>query len=593
MKNLKELSITRQFLFIIVLAMVFSVFMLFYVFVKLQNLSIENVKTFAQIEVSELNTRVVELYNMVDSICVAIQFDEVMLNMLENPYTSEFYSQVKSSNTKMTGFKSANSYVMDIALVGERMKWSSYLSREILEEFHNRVENIYLWENLGNLGYEYRGMHSTIVRTPSTLVIGRPIYSIYPNIARKRIGTSVISIDIEEAIDNPYSEELDHTFYLLNADKELIFPYNENGEGSIIDKSVQEWIGEEESFYIEIDAHLVYITYLAELNMYTVSCFNTGNMKSGMMKTIFSIAIAIAIIFTVLTIFMIIALLYIVQPINRFYKYIQQVKDNDFLLPDSRVALSGCQEINSINAIFNEVINKKDELSKELNETTVCMYETELGRSRAELEFLNSQINPHFLYNTLEMIRNIAIESNVEEIPAITTAMAKLFRYNIKGEDLVSLSKELEIAKAYLDIQSTRYKNRFDLVYGVREITLPILVPKLILQPLIENAILHGLEPKTEEGVLFISSKLKEDVLIIVVQDDGVGMSVDRLQEIQNALNAVEGNENKKYIGLLNVEKRIKLHYGNNAKIVIISELGSGTKVSIILPIRKGIKTNV
>ncbi|HHV10718.1 MAG TPA: histidine kinase [Clostridiales bacterium] len=208
---------------------------------------------------------------------------------------------------------------------------------------------------------------------------------------------------------------------------------------------------------------------------------------------------------------------------------------------------------------------------------------------------LQNQINPHFLYNTLENIRGQAIVDDNFTIAEMTEALARFFRYNIsKDNGIVKLSQELENIQTYMQIQQYRFKDRFvfhiynhddsDAIYHCR-------IPKMTLQPIVENAIFHGLENKIEQGHIDIHIEAGEQRVTILVSDDGIGMETavlqklnDRLRNVGRKIEWVEGKENNNGIAMENVNNRIRLLYGNDYGIHVSSTLGVGTEVEIALP---------
>jgi two-component system sensor histidine kinase YesM len=218
-----------------------------------------------------------------------------------------------------------------------------------------------------------------------------------------------------------------------------------------------------------------------------------------------------------------------------------------------------------------------------------------LETKRSELAHLRSQINPHFLYNTLESIKGIAAEENVPRIMTITTALGNMFRYSIKGSDMVPLNDEIKIIESYVMIQKIRFEERFDVTYEFDRKIIDWLIPKMLLQPLVENAIYHGLEKITSPGHLYIGGTIGESGhMILWVKDDGYGMDGDKLERIRNMLDdengskAANGAENKSSIGLENVNQRIKLMYGKDYGVSIESSRGKGTRVEIRIPKDRG-----
>lgn len=245
--------------------------------------------------------------------------------------------------------------------------------------------------------------------------------------------------------------------------------------------------------------------------------------------------------------------------------------------------LTGCSEIISISEAFNDLLETQIQLNQKLQDATVKLYETKLGLKQAELDFLRSQINPHFLYNTLETIQALAAEHNVPEISDASSALGKLLRHSIKGKSVIPFAEELELARAYLTIQKLRFPNRLNVLESVRENTLQIPVMKLLLQPLIENAVFHGIEPKPGSSTLYLGARLDGNDLLISVYDDGFGIDPDRLSEIRTALETSSGH-NTEHVGLINVQHRIRLRYGAPYGLTLSSAPGEGTRVTVRLP---------
>lgn len=213
----------------------------------------------------------------------------------------------------------------------------------------------------------------------------------------------------------------------------------------------------------------------------------------------------------------------------------------------------------------------------------------------AELGALQSQINPHFLFNTLESIRGCAYRQGLPELASITEAMSRLFRNSIQqGASLLSLKEELDNVNNYMVIQQFRFQEKFDFFVHIegRDL-LNFQIPNMVIQPIVENAIFHGLEEKVGKGCinLYISSTRKR--LIIRVIDDGIGMSDGALDRIQKQLSTqlsvegldLDGRTYKGGIGLLNIHKRIQLYFGEQYGITIASTIDVGTEVEITLPI--------
>jgi len=224
-----------------------------------------------------------------------------------------------------------------------------------------------------------------------------------------------------------------------------------------------------------------------------------------------------------------------------------------------------------------------------------------VAKKQAEINALQSQINPHFLYNILDSIRGQALEEGVDEIAEMTEALANYFRYCISGdEDIVTLEDELKNVKNYWAIQKYRFTDKISMEILMDKDIVPYACPfpKLVLQPLIENAIYHGLEIKQGKGRVTVRIHQTQARLVITIADDGVGMETKELDalriRIQNKRQMLreEGEHRRSGAGiaLVNVNTRIKLLYGDNYGLQISSAPGIGTEVEVTVPVeaRKG-----
>jgi two-component system sensor histidine kinase YesM len=222
-------------------------------------------------------------------------------------------------------------------------------------------------------------------------------------------------------------------------------------------------------------------------------------------------------------------------------------------------------------------------------------YEKELRLAKAEFSLLQSQINPHFLYNTLDSIYSVALKKQIPEISDMVINLARFFRVSLgKGRDTFTLAETVQHLMYYIRVQQIR-KDHFTVETELEDATKDIPMLKLILQPVVENAIVHGLDPCIQEGKLYIRSRMSEERLCIEVEDSGIGIPEETLLEIKEELNKItsksyrfsQESPSKLYFGLKNVKARIKLYHGEEADLLIDSSPGEGTKVTLLLPLRK------
>lgn len=240
------------------------------------------------------------------------------------------------------------------------------------------------------------------------------------------------------------------------------------------------------------------------------------------------------------------------------------------------------------NDEVGELFHEFNKMSDKLNELIKRSAFEQAEKQNAEYNALQAQINPHFLYNTLECINSFAKINGQEEIVKIIQSLSYLLRMSISGKNpVVKLSDEIDYVKNYLLIQKIILGDRIHVEYDIDCLALDCKVPKLILQPIIENAILHGIEGMSEGGLIIISAHQEED-LLINISDNGKGIDIDTMNKmlIENDEEEEEKfSEKHTHIGIRSVNKRIKILYGNNYGIKVSSELGIGTVVKIVIPI--------
>jgi two-component system sensor histidine kinase YesM len=266
----------------------------------------------------------------------------------------------------------------------------------------------------------------------------------------------------------------------------------------------------------------------------------------------------------------------IVNPINKLVKAMKVIEKEGSHNP---VQINRSDEIGFLGKSFNRMSERIDYLVN-------IIYKEKLTRKEAELKALQAQINPHFLFNTLENINWMAQLNGVTEISDTVTALAKLMEASIgKGDKLIPISEELEYIDNYIAILKYRFLDRFVVEKNIAEESLHILIPRLLIQPLIENSISHGLEMIRRQGKITINTYVKEDEVIIEVLDNGIGMSEGELKELINSIDEkVDGSTSKSGIGLSNVNKRIKLFYGEQYGVRVESSLNEYTKVTVRIP---------
>lgn len=263
------------------------------------------------------------------------------------------------------------------------------------------------------------------------------------------------------------------------------------------------------------------------------------------------------------------------QPIKKLEKSMKMVEQGKF---DINIDIKGEAEVAQLSKAFKLMVARIKQLMSQI------VLEQEAKRI-SELNALQAQINPHFLYNTLDSVVWMAENGKSEDVITMTVALARLFRISIsRGRNIISVRQELEHAKNYLVIQSIRYKNKFKYEIKAQEEALKCSTIKLILQPIIENSIYHGIEYMPDQGFIKISVSIKDGKLLYEISDNGLGMDKQTLDSLPS------GNvksKNGSGVGVKNVHERIQLYYGKEYGLQIESELEVGTTVYIWLPLNR------
>ena len=261
------------------------------------------------------------------------------------------------------------------------------------------------------------------------------------------------------------------------------------------------------------------------------------------------------------------------RPIQKLRDSMAKVQEGDFSATVMEVPEQN--EIGSLTRSFNVMIHQIEELMKQNR------IEQEQKR-KSELKALQSQINPHFLYNTLDSIIWMAEGKKNEEVVLMTSSLAKFLRQSISNEDQqVSIGQEMEYARSYLTIQKMRYKNKLEYEIYLEASIKSCQIVKLVLQPIIENAIYHGIKYKEGMGMVTVRGYEKDGCVVLEVADNGVGMDEETLKHI---FERHKVNYRSNGVGVYNVQKRLKLYYGNDYGITYESEKGMGTKAVITIP---------
>jgi two-component system sensor histidine kinase YesM len=366
--------------------------------------------------------------------------------------------------------------------------------------------------------------------------------------------------------------ESDPILMLLDSKGTVISHTQENQVGQVFQESamssgaggIVKWNGQE---YLSISHPIHY----ADWTMRSLTPYRnvTGNI-SNLLNYVSILQVVFFLLFSIVLFYM---LRQLTKPIMKLSKTASLV-EKGFL--DVRSHVQGSDEIGHLGLAFDRMLNRVKEMIRQI--------EIEQSRKRmAELELLQAQINPHFLFNTLNSIRLQAIMKGEDEIAGIIGSLSTLLRMTInRNNEFVSLHEEVDTVEQYMKLMNFRHQEGVRLTANLASDTLLETIPRFTLQPLIENAYIHGLKQK--HGEIGISAWKREHFLYIEIKDDGIGMTKEKLREIQNGT-PITG------IGIKNVNERLKIIYGDMFAMEMDSSPGNGLAVTLKIPLNAGKET--
>ena len=285
----------------------------------------------------------------------------------------------------------------------------------------------------------------------------------------------------------------------------------------------------------------------------------------------------LTLVFVILSLVLSIGMTYgITRPLDKLISTMKVVEKGDLSI---RFRVKYKDEIGMLGRSFNKMLKKIENLIN-------MVYITQLRKKEAELNALQSQINPHFIYNTLESIRMMAEINDDEPTSKMTLILGKLLRYSISTKkQKVTVRNEMEHLENYMILQNLRFGGKFKLETDINEELMDVQLIKLVFQPIVENAIYHGMETLDGQGVVRVAGRADEDGVLFTIEDNGIGMTEEQVEELNRKANDQSlALANSRGIGIRNVNERIKLYYGEEYGLSICGSPGKGTTVKLVFP---------
>ncbi|WP_029192514.1 cache domain-containing sensor histidine kinase [Paenibacillus harenae] len=408
-----------------------------------------------------------------------------------------------------------------------------------------------------------------------------PVYILENTPAKEYKGTSVFVMDIGNFGNILQSAKITDNSWLLLLDQNHKMMAGEGHTPDMDTFRLEDWKND--------DRYIVQTSTLSETGWELISVIPKDELLEELNTVQRLNIVTYAVMFGILSFFLIIFFTRILKPVKELMDF---MKSYPKIGRESRIHVAYQNEIGVLAVSLNRMLDEIDSLSGEIQHTQKRMYEMEIAKKQMEISAYRNQINPHFLYNTLECIRAMAFYYKVQDIADISASLSNMFRYSVKGSDFVTVQDEISHVKEYAKIVGFRFMGKIRVIIdAVDENLLKLKTIKMLLQPIVENAVFHGLERKIDNGIVRIGvHKISRSQVQYVIQDNGNGMEEQQLRKLTERLRLFEnkGQEAKdamQGIGLSNIYWRIKLLYGDEAGMHIESKSGVGTTVKITFPL--------
>ncbi len=478
-------------------------------------------------------------------------------------------------NTILENTTSAHGYLKGIYIIGQN--GNVYISDPMIKE----EDLVVSFEDLiaSNTGdeiykdsYTYKYHSSYNART---LTYTKHIYD-YKNKVDYGLLIIAINYDFLREVISTASVTLDNKMLVVDTNGETLFTFPFNAYLDEVIFKHPEILSQNTLRFTDTifsEESIVVSDTVKYSNWKIISIHPLVNILADTQELFFQMAKMMALFFIV-TAFLAYAFSYnITKPIITLSNSVKQVEKGNLTV---NVDIKNKDEIGELTAAFNKMVKRIDQLIKRT-------IENEKQKAEMDFKILQAQINPHFLYNTLDSIRWMATLQNAPIVSTMVTSMINLLKYNFSRKDtLVALSEEIESVKNYISIQKFKYGDMFDIIYNIPEHILEYKTIKFILQPIVENAIFHGFENIEHIGVIEISAHIEENYLYITVSDNGVGMTEE---EQLNLIDQKPSNKQYLEIGIKNVDNRIKFYCGEDCGLTLKSSKNVGTTIIFKLPV--------
>lgn len=543
---------------------------------------------------NQVRRQVEEKYQETEKILKSIAYNkttQLFLASHQPEYAYETYQQVYSL---MNNSKNINTAIVDIALANTEGNFINVFGDATLYQSIQHPK--------GETNAFFHGQYdfNTGRKIVTCQVVSLPVYQLSA-IRGNPLGMLYLSLDAELLTQISSAEQTESEFLIINAEDKLVAGNQE------LYFSMKDELGSStvpDSFIFDQQDYQVEIYPISSSNQATigtlVTFFNKREISQNIRLYMWQQTAIVLVIFVSVGFLLFLTYRSLTKSLGLLGDVMHRISAGQRAALHEPIEIetdpSHPEEVKELALSFNQMIEEITSLNQKIFDSYTYLYDLEMSNRQTEIAYLRSQINPHFLYNTLAMISGLSAAGEQQLVIAVTDSLSQMYQYSVTGREMVSVQEELDIIKSYVDIQMLRFGDRFRTRYDFTPEALEAEIPKMILQPIVENAIFHGIEPSLHSGKLEIGGRKNktDNTLVLWVYDTGVGMSEKRLAQVRSSL--LEGIEEHvstptdtttprtENIGLHNANSRIHLYYGAPYKLWIDSTQGQGTNVQIKIP---------